>query len=140
MSVQAGTFIMYEEATLTPPDNETQLNELAVAPADSSLGTALAPASASPANSSAAPANAELAPGAKCIDGTTAWMGCVLVNVPAVMGEHCSITSADVLLMLYCASNAAACMVISSRSRVRSRRHHLTPSPNHPLPPLLCRR
>ena len=99
MSVQAGTFIMYDEATLTVPDNETQLNELAVAPADSSLGSGLTPASASPANSSAAPGNAEMAPVAKCIDGATAWMGCLLVNVPAVMGERCSLTNAGALLM-----------------------------------------
>ncbi len=42
---------MYDEATLIPPDNETQLNELALAPAASGLGNV----SASPANTTGTP-------------------------------------------------------------------------------------
>ena len=54
---------MYGEATLTPPDNETLLDELAAAP---DAGT----------------------PPAICTQVDSPWMGCVLVSAPALMGER----------------------------------------------------
>ncbi|KAI7845590.1 hypothetical protein COHA_000877 [Chlorella ohadii] len=79
---EAGTFIMYDEATLIPPDNETQLNELALAPAASGLGNV----SASPANTTGTPANGSATLPPFCAEGANMWMGCLVVNLPAVMG------------------------------------------------------
>lgn len=71
---QGGTFILYGEATLTPPDNETLAAELAAPSA---------------ANASGAPADVSASPAPMCVgEGTTAWLGCALVTVPAIMSER----------------------------------------------------
>lgn len=74
LHMQAGTFVLYNEATLTPPDNETQLNEMSDVPVG---------------NAAASPANVSTTPAPICVEGASAWMGCILVNLPAVMGEPC---------------------------------------------------
>lgn len=77
---QEGSFILYDEATLTPPDNATLLDEEALAP--------IRNASGAPANASAMPTNVSATPAPFCDQGATSWMGCVIVTVPAIMSER----------------------------------------------------